>query len=316
MIKFSISKFVPEFLHLHPDEKFTAREISEWIMQTYPEETEAKRLASTARKSPLNSPEAMLQQIVAEIGAQRPQLEKNYSIRTSEERPRKYYFTEKTLEQEVEEPTKVAQSLSPTSSDINRSEKLLSEHDLYPILSEYLKQELGVFSKRIDERRSTNNRGENGNRWLYPDIVGMEDLSQNWDRDVIDCAKEYSDKKTKLWSFEVKLKLNSTNVRESFFQAVSNSSWANHSYLVAAEIVGSITSSELRLLSGLHGVGLIRLDTETPSDSQIVIPSSERADVDWGSINRLVEQNSDFRQYVKLVRQFYQTGDSFGAMWD
>lgn len=54
-------------------------------MQTYPEETEAKRLASTARKSPLNSPEAMLQQIVAEIGAQRPQLEKNYSIRTSEE---------------------------------------------------------------------------------------------------------------------------------------------------------------------------------------------------------------------------------------
>jgi hypothetical protein len=34
---------------------------------------------------------------------------------------------------------------------------------------------------------------------------------------------------------------NRSNVRECFFQAVSNSSWANFGYLVAAEIEGQDT---------------------------------------------------------------------------
>ena len=47
---------------------------------------------------------------------------------------------------------------------------------------------------------------------------------------------QYSDKRTKLWSFEAKLLINRSNVRECFFQAVSNSSWANFGYLVAAGV--------------------------------------------------------------------------------
>jgi len=46
------------------------------------------------------------------------------------------------------------------------------------MLSQYLWEEFGVFSKRIEEKRSSNKRGPNGNRWLYPDVVGMEDLSK------------------------------------------------------------------------------------------------------------------------------------------
>jgi len=144
----------------------------------------------------------------------------------------------------------------------------------------------------------------------------MEDLSRNWDREIVDFAKEYSDKKTKLWSFEIKLKLNGSNVREAFFQAVSNSTWSNTGYLVAQEIQGEQTVEELRILCGLHGIGVIQFNSSNPSESQILIPARERQDVDWHTMNRLVEQNSDFLQFVRLVRQFYQTGDPRQTEWD
>lgn len=43
-----------------------------------------------------------------------------------------------------------------------------------------------------------------------------------------------------LWSFEVKLLINRSNVRQCFFLSVSNSSWSNFSYLVDAEIEGLV----------------------------------------------------------------------------
>jgi hypothetical protein len=137
----------------------------------------------------------------------------------------------------------------------------------------------------------------------------MENLSQDWHREIKDCVKQYADKKTKLWSFEVKVLINRSNVREVFFQAVSNSSWANFGYLVASEIEGADTLKELRILSSLHGIGFIRLDAENPSESQVMIPAKERMDIDWNTANRLAEENKDFLDYIKLIRQFYQTGD-------
>ena len=66
--------------------------------------------------------------------------------------------------------------------------------------------------------------------------MALEDLASEWSSKVTECAKQYGDKKAKLWSFEVKRLINISNVRSTFFQAVSNSSWANFGYLVAAEL--------------------------------------------------------------------------------
>lgn len=192
----------------------------------------------------------------------------------------------------------------------------MKEHDLYPILSEFLWSELELYSKRIDEKRSRNSRGAGGNKWLYPDLVGMENLSGEWHREIKDCVKQYADKKTKLWSFEVKILINRSNVREVFFQTVSNSSWANFGYLVASEIEGADTLKELRMLASLHGIGFIRLDAENPSESQIIIPAKERSEIDWNTANRLTEENKDFLDYIKLIRQFYQTGEIRQSDWD
>ena len=142
-----------------------------------------------------------------------------------------------------------------------------------------------------------------------PDMVGIEDLSADWGQEVKDCASQYFDKKTKLWSFEVKISINRSDLRKNFFQAVSNSSWANFGYLVAVETQGYDTMKELRMLSSLHGIGFIQLNVEEPSDSQIIIPARERKEIDWDNANRLAEENKDFREYIKVIRAFYQTGD-------
>ena len=107
-----------------------------------------------------------------------------------------------------------------------------------------------------------------------------------------------------------------SNVRESFFQAVSNSSWANFGYLVASQITGSDTLKELRVLCAAHGIGVIKLDVDNPSESQILIPAQEKTIIDQDYCSRLARENKDFNNYIKLVKQFYQTGEIKVFDWD
>lgn len=304
----SLPTTVKDYLSNHAEQKFTARQIAEWIFEHFPSECQEKKAKSVYIKSDAD----LVQQIVAEIGAQRPQFQKRFpQIKTTEGRPRQYYWTEKS------EQTEVA-----VVEDAGADDKHLAggasikEHDLYPKLSEYLWSELGIYAKRINERKSSNKQGPKGNKWLYPDVVGMEDLTADWHPEIKEAVKEYADRKTRLWSFEVKIYLNRSNLREVFFQAVSNSSWANFGYLVAAEIEGADTMKELRMLFALHGIGLIRLDPNNPSESEILVPAREKPDVDWATCNRLTDENRDFLQYVRLVRQFHQTGDPHPNDWD
>jgi hypothetical protein len=286
-------------------ERLTAQQVAEWIFATFPDECQAKKQGSRR----VSSDAGLVQQLSAEIGARRPLWQKRHpELKTTEGRPRRYYYSEKSDADEVA----VAEA-SAATTDVTRP---VGEHALYPLLSQYLKEEFCVYSKRINEKRSSNRRGTDGNRWLYPDVVGMEDLGAEWDREVRDCVKQYSDKRTRLWSFEVKKWINRSNVRECFFQAVSNSSWANFGYLVAAEIEGTETLKELRMLFAAHGIGLIKLEVTDPADSQVLIPARMRDEIDWDMVNRLVTENKDFFEYVKLVKQFYQTGEARSVDWD
>lgn len=306
----NLAKAVLDCLKARPEEKLTARQIAEWIFKTYPAECQEKKANSLGGY--INTDADLVQQLVAEIGSRRPGLQKRHAeLKTTEGRPRKYYYSDKS---DVAEVAAAEGQVVLTAPDAE--EKSIGEHALYPMLSAYLWEEFGVYSRRIDEKRSANKRGPNGNRWLYPDVVGMEDLGADWHREVRDCVNQYSDKRTKLWSFEAKLLINRSNVRECFFQAVSNSSWANFGYLVAAEIEGQDTLKELRMLFAAHGIGLIKLDADNPAESQVLIPARERDQIDWDMANRLATENRDFLDFVKLVKQFYQTGEARPGDWD
>jgi uncharacterized protein len=256
----------------------------------------------------------LLQQVVREIGARRPDLQKKHpEIRHSEDKPRKYWWSKVTSD-----PKNVAAAdiLDPAAEELRNTKINLSEADMYPLMVEYLSVEHGLYSKRIDEKKASNRSGPRVNHWLFPDLVSMEDLSKNWSQDVKDCVAQIGAQKVRLWSFEAKLLVSRGNVRECYFQAVSNSSWANIAYLVASQIEGAGTLAELRMLAALHGIGLLLLDAGNPAESTILVPAIERENDDWSTTSRLSEENPDFREFITLVKQFHQTGDPRPKDWD
>ena len=302
-----LNKRVVEFLKQNAEEKFIAREIASWIFGNFPAECEQKK----ANSKSIVTNDDLVQQIAAEISSRRPRLQREHEqIKTTDERPRQYFWTTKSDEAEIEEADYLSSESPPISGG-----KVLSEDDLYIRLSEYLYFQLDVYSKRIDDKKSSNKRGKRGNKWRYPDLVGMEDLTKDMHQEIKTVIKESGEKRRRLWSFEVKKLLNRSNVRESYFQAVSNSSWANYGYLVARRVDDN-AMDELLVLCSLHGIGFILLDSEDTSESRILIPAHENTDVDWATCDQIANENRDFRQFVKLVRQFHQTGDPRPQEWD
>lgn len=311
--KINLRQTVIDYLRSYADMRFTARDIARWIFENHREACEEKRRNS---QQDLSDDAALIQQLVAEISANRPDIQKREPrIQTTEGRPRRYYYALQDHDQ-ILRPVEfdVAASASTKSAP---GKPTLTEHDLYPMLCRYLHAEFGLYPKRIDEKRASNRNGPKGNIWLFPDLAAMEDLGHDWHKDIRDCVRHYGDPRCRLWSFEVKLKLTRSNVREHWFQTVSNSSWANLGYLVAAEVEGQDTMKELRLLSAAHGIGLIVLDVDDPTEgSEIRIPARERSDVDWDACNRLAEENADFRDFIRSVRQFHQTDDIKRGDWN
>lgn len=314
-MKLDLNRKITDFLKNHAEQRFTVRELAKWAFEEYPEECRQKGIRSKNKliTNAANSNEkdqAVINAIVAELSGERRRAiqKQNPNIKTTEERPRKFYYTEKTDQMEAEAAESDGRSISSATK--------IYERDLYPLLKEFLWAEYGIYSKRIDEKRSSNSCGAKGNKWLFPDLVAMQDLTSDWDQITKSCVQHYADKKAKLWSFEVKLLINRSNVRECFFQAVSNSSWANYGYLVAAFLEGEDTKQELQILSALHGIGLIILEIGSPAESQVVISAKERTAIDWDTANRIIEENRDFKDFIEEVTSFHQTGKTKPSDWN
>jgi len=301
---------VVEFLKANPVKRFTARQIAEVIVSRYPEDYVDKR-----DNPRFVDDKAFIAQIVAEIGSQKYQLVKldNHVFWQDKPRPRIYWYDENN---EASEEAEIIQEVEDEEEISSFVEQSFSEYQLYPILIEYLKSEFKLYCIRIDEKRSKNSRGSGGNQWLHPDIVAMQPVDKDWNELVRSCVKQGAGQSVRLWSFEVKKELSSSNVRKSFFQAVSNSSWANEGYLVATSISDANVELELRMLSALHGIGVILLNPENPSESEMILPAKARQEVDWQSVNRIVLENEDFKDYIEQVSTYYQTGRVRGKDWN
>lgn len=318
--KLSQVQKVVKFLQDHPKERFTARDIAEAITAQYPEDYGQKR----------NNPrfideKAFITQIIAEIGSQKDHILKGspHIFLQDKPRPRLYWYDPERCYSGFESSSE--SSLTDNHDDAEAETEVdtapatsssFTEKDLYPLLVEYLKSELKLYCQRIDEKRSKNSRGSGGNHWLHPDIVAMQPIDKDWNELIRSCVKQGAGQSVRLWSFEVKKELTASNARESFFQAVSNSAWANEGYLVATSISDTTTEKELRMLSALHGIGIILLKPENPSESDMILPARSRPDVDWESINRILIENEDFRDYIDLVSTYYQTGRVRARDWN
>jgi len=181
-----------------------------------------------------------------------------------------------------------------------------SERDLHPLLSYFVyanpsfNRGRSVLTKTIYHEKS---RKKGYNEWLHPDLVGFYIPLEEWDTNLIEFNRLSENNVVKLYSFEVKKTINKGNYRQYFFQAVSNSSWANEGYLVAADIKkDDDLLSELERLSTSFGIGIIQLDLQDIDSSSVLFPAKQRVKLDWDTMNKLVEQNKDFAKFIQDVK--------------
>ena len=59
---------------------------------------------------------------------------------------------------------------------------------------------------------------------------------------------------------------------------------------------------ELRRLNNAFGIGVIKLNAENISQSEIVFRATSRKNLDWDTINTLIKENTDFKQFIKDIR--------------
>jgi uncharacterized protein len=178
------------------------------------------------------------------------------------------------------------------------------ESQLHPFLCYLVHRRFNAYSKTI--RHGTSIKKEFG-EWVHPDMVGVYYPVQDWRDGVLKLSKEMGSIAIKLYSFEIKKQLSFSNLREAFFQAVSNSSWAHGGYLVAADIsTDEDFRGELRRLSTSFGIGVIELDLEDPDSSEVLIPARERDQLDWDAINKLA-MNKDVESLLMRIKNDLQT---------
>jgi len=139
-------------------------------------------------------------------------------------------------------------------------------------------------------------------------MVGV--LFPDWSNEVFELTKTLGRPHVLLYSFELKKYLDFSNLREAFFQAVSNSSWANEGYLVVAEMAeDGEFEEELQRLSNSFGIGLIKLDLNDPDSSEVIFPAKRKENIDWETVNKLYEGNKDFRNFIKGVYNDLKTNE-------
>lgn len=174
------------------------------------------------------------------------------------------------------------------------------ERELHPYLSWFAKFSLGaVLTKTIYHETSSK---KNFSEWLHPDLVGFWFPFSDYSPELLSLSGDGLSI-ARFYSFEMKRSISFSNLRESFFQAVSNSSWAHEGYLAAPNIDESENlREELGRLSGSFGIGVIELDIEDPQQSQILYPAKRKLDLDWEGTNKLARENPDFRNFLKSAR--------------
>ncbi|WP_121279466.1 COG2958 family protein [Helicobacter pylori] len=184
------------------------------------------------------------------------------------------------------------------------SVKIAHERGLHPFLT-YMainNENLKCYTKTIfHEESSKSIKGTD--RWLYPDMVGVRFLhAELSNENLIAFSKKFDTLPVKLVSFELKKEISVNNCRECYFQAISNSSWANEGYLVGRHI-DTHNPKLMDLLKRLHasfGIGVIDLRTDEDK-SAILLNAKYKEKIDYTVALELSEKNEEFSGFLKSV---------------
>ena len=206
------------------------------------------------------------------------------------------------LRNDYQDKDKIEKILSSQkyTNDTNEKELKYHERDLHPLLVKYLFSDphFTCFTKTILHEKSIK-RAKGVNEWLHPDLVGVYFPFDDYKSETRDLQKNLNISTIRLFAFEMKISLSYVNLRQCYFQAVSNSSWANEGYLVCLNIDEDPDfRNELQRLTNSFGIGIIKLDKYSANESEVLFPAKFKENIDWDTVNRLVEDSPEFSLFI------------------
>ena len=220
-----------------------------------------------------------------------------------------YYLTKNESSIGIEVLT--GEALPKQEKDSNKtlsSQKLKTyeERSLHKLLSSYLKN-TEIYSKTIFHEQSSNK--EANQIWTHPDIVGIKflNLKNKVSRNFLKTVSRMDT--FELSSYELKREISTdSDLKRAFFQAVSNSSWANYGYLVAFEF-NSALDEEMARLNQSFGIGIIKL-AANPYQSKILY-QAELRELDFTTIDKLCKINKEFEKFIEQVEKLMTAEDRY-----
>lgn len=183
--------------------------------------------------------------------------------------------------------------VSTNNSNDNTTLECYNERSLHRLLANAMLSD-GVLLKTIFHEKSIKS---DSTKWVHPDMVGVRfnEFQDKVTRTLLKAAdtKEYLE----VYSFELKKTINNDHeLKQAFFQALSNSNWANYGYLVAYEINNELRE-EMERLNRSFGIGIIRL---SPFDNATqILFQARKNDVDYYTVDKLCKINPDFRSLME-----------------
>jgi hypothetical protein len=213
-----------------------------------------------------------------------------------------YYLTKNEASLDIES------IVPPTIQENKKTAKTetYEERDLHKLLSSFLKT-TDIYSKTIFHEQS--NRTDEHQKWIHPDMVGIKflKLQTNASQTFLKAINRVDT--FKISSYEIKKEINSDyELKKMFFQAVSNSSWANYGYLVAFEISDSL-NEEMERLNQSFGIGIIVLKSN-PYESKVLFQPKYK-DLDFKTIDKLCKINKEFEKFIEQTEKLMTASEKY-----
>lgn len=194
------------------------------------------------------------------------------------------------------------------SSENTITNKKILEEDLHIPLTKYL-YSMKIYSKTINANATDINlKGKM--KWGTPDIVAVT-FKDYINKSVLELFNHINLPTTEIYAYELKLKLTLGSLTEYYFQALSNSGWANEAWLVAMEIDENNYDElmeEIKRLNQSFGVGVIKLNYYNPEDSEILFSAQKRNNLDIDTMHKLC-YNIQFQDFINDVNEILEAKD-------
>jgi uncharacterized protein len=213
-----------------------------------------------------------------------------------------YYLIKNKNEDTLLSPLEVVKT-----DDLKKNKADYQERDLHKLFVSFLKSK-DIYAKTIFHEESKNSKDDH-QKWVHPDIIGVKFVHLKNDTSIKLLKTLEKKDSCELISYELKKEIrNDYDLKKSYFQAVSNSSWANSGYLVAFDIDTKVYQ-EMERLNKAFGIGVIKLQSN-PFESQIIFPSSYR-ELDYQTIDKLCHINEDYRKFIDQIEKILNADDRY-----